>query len=132
MPSRAMLMTGRTLLSQNFADQHPFDQGDFDIRDEKLAPWPRTPEIVWEDLAAYYAMITHLCDQVGTVFQSIKASGKATNTIVVFAEDNGFSVGQHGLLGKQNTYKHSVRVPLPLGFRVQVSLRGRNSRRSLI
>jgi arylsulfatase A-like enzyme len=99
-------------LPQNYADQHPFDQGDFDIRDEKLAPWPRTPEIVREHLAAYYAMITHLDDQVGTVLQALEASGKAANTIVVFAGDNGLAVGQHGLLGKQNMYDHSVRVPL--------------------
>ena len=34
------------------------------------------------------------------------------NTILVFASDNGLAVGQHGLLGKQNLYDHSVRVPL--------------------
>ena len=99
-------------LPPNFADKHPFDQGDFDIRDEKLAPRPRTPQIVREHLAAYYAMITHLDDQVGTVLQALEASGKAANTIVVFAGDNGLAVGQHGLLGKQNMYDHSVRVPL--------------------
>ncbi len=101
-------------LPENFQEQHPFDQGDFDIRDEKLAPWPRTPEVVREHLAAYYAMITHLDAQVGEVLGALEASGKADDTLIVFAGDNGLAVGQHGLLGKQNMYEHSVRVPLIL------------------
>ena len=99
---------------ENFAEEHPFDQGDFNVRDEKLAPWPRTPEIIQEHLAAYYAMITHLDDQVGQVLRALESSGQSDNTIIVFAGDNGLAVGQHGLLGKQNMYDHSVRVPLIL------------------
>ena len=30
----------------------------------------------------------------------------------MFAGDNGLAVGQHGLMGKQSVYDHSVRVPL--------------------
>ena len=33
---------------------------------------------------------------------------------MVFTGDNGLAVGQHGLMGKQNMYDHSVRVPLVL------------------
>ena len=32
------------------------------------------------------------------------------DTIIIFTSDNGLAVGQHGLLGKQNIYDHSVRV----------------------
>ena len=38
--------------------------------------------------------------------------GQRDNTLIVFAGDNGLAVGQHGLMGKQNLYDHSVRVPL--------------------
>jgi len=102
-------------LPKNFAPQHPFDNGDMRIRDEKLAPWPRTPKIVREHIAAYYAMITHVDAQIGRILQALKNSGQADNTIIVFAGDNGLAVGQHGLLGKQNLYEHSVRVPLVMG-----------------
>ncbi len=59
-------------------------------------------------------MITHLDAQVGEVLGALEASGKADDTLIVFAGDNGLAVGQHGLLGKQNMYEHSVRVPLIL------------------
>jgi len=99
-------------LPPNFMPEHPFDNGEMKIRDEKLAPWPRTPEVIRQHIAAYYAMITHLDDQIGRVLHALDESGKADNTIIIFASDNGLAVGQHGLLGKQNLYDHSIRVPL--------------------
>ena len=49
---------------------------------------------------------------MGRILDALEASGKADDTIVVFAGDNGLAVGQHGLFGKQNLYEHSIRVPL--------------------
>jgi len=57
-------------------------------------------------------MITHLDAQIGWVLEALERSGEAGNTIIVFAGDNGLALGQHGLMGKQNLYEHSVRVPL--------------------
>ena len=48
-------------------------------------------------------------------FAVMSNTGHAGDTIVIFAADNGLAVGQHGLLGKQNLYDHSVRVPLVIG-----------------
>ena len=97
---------------ENFMPAHPFDNGEMSVRDENLAPFPRTPEIVQDHIAAYYAMITHLDAQVGRVLDVLEKTGRAGDTLVIFAGDNGLAVGQHGLLGKQNLYEHSVRVPL--------------------
>lgn len=108
----AMYPPERVRLPENFLPMHPFDNGEMKVRDEALAPWPRTPEIVRQHIAAYYAMITHVDAQIGRVLQALEASGQARNTIIIFAADNGLAVGQHGLLGKQNLYDHSVRVPL--------------------
>jgi arylsulfatase A-like enzyme len=102
----------RIPLPKSFMPEHPFDNGEMKVRDEKLAPWPRTPEIVRRHIADYYAMITHLDDQIGRVVKALKATGHAHDTIIVFAADNGLAVGRHGLMGKQNLYEHSVRVPL--------------------
>ena len=38
-------------------------------------------------------------------------SGKADNTWIFFTADHGLAVGNHGLVGKQNMYDHSIRVP---------------------
>jgi len=60
-------------------------------------------------------MITEVDEQIGRVLQALERSGRADDTIVVFASDNGLALGQHGLMGKQNLYDHSVRVPLVIG-----------------
>ncbi len=102
----------RVKLPENFMPEHPFDTGEMKIRDEALAPRPRTPEVVREHIAAYYAMISHVDAEIGRVLDALERSGKADNTVIVFASDNGLAIGSHGLMGKQNLYQHSVRVPL--------------------
>ena len=99
-------------LPDNFMGRHPFDNGELVVRDELLAPFPRMPEETRRHIAEYYAMITHADAQMGKVLDALRETGRADNTIVVFAGDNGLALGQHGLMGKQNLYDHSIRVPL--------------------
>ncbi len=99
-------------LPKNFLPEHPFDNGEMKVRDEQLLPWPRTPEAIRKERAGYYAMISHLDEQVGRILEALERNGQAGETIVLFAADNGLAIGSHGLLGKQNMYDHSVRVPL--------------------
>jgi arylsulfatase A-like enzyme len=99
-------------LPPNFMQEHPFDNGALSIRDENLAARPRDEQEVRKHIADYYAMITHLDTAVGKVMDELKESDEYENTIFVFAGDNGLAVGQHGLMGKQSLYDHSVRVPL--------------------
>ena len=99
-------------LPKNFLPEHPFDNGEMDVRDEKLLPSPRTKEAVRKEIAAYYAMISHLDHQVGRILTALDNTGKGANTIIVFASDHGLALGSHGLLGKQNLYDHSIRAPL--------------------
>ena len=96
----------------NFLAQHPFDNGELKVRDEMLAPFPRTEEEIRRHIAAYYSMISEVDHQMGRVLQALEESGEADKTVIVFAADNGLAVGRHGLLGKQNLYEHSIRVPL--------------------
>jgi len=77
-----------------------------------LAPFPRTPEVVRKHLADYYACISYVDSQIGRVLAALQEAGRAEDTLVVFAGDNGLALGQHGLFGKQSVYEHSVRVPL--------------------
>lgn len=101
-------------LPPNFLPQHPWDNGEMAIRDEALLPWPRKPEAIRSMIAEYYRYISFLDSQIGRALDALAASPHAANTIVVFAADSGVARGQHGLIGKQNVYEHSVRVPLIL------------------
>ena len=100
-------------LSPAFLPQHPFDNGEMTVRDEKLAPWPRTPADTRQQLADYYACITGLDHHVGRIFAALQASGQWDNTVIIFTGDNGLSLGEHGLFGKQNLYEFGgMHVPL--------------------
>jgi arylsulfatase A-like enzyme len=99
-------------LLDNYIEEHPFDYGVSSIRDELLAPYPRTEKEVKKHIAEYYGMISHLDNELGKVIATLKESGKYEDTIIIFAADNGLGLGQHGLMGKQSAYEHSVRVPL--------------------
>lgn len=99
-------------LPANFLPQHPFNNGELTVRDERLAPWPRTPDGVRQHLADYYAAIAFLDAQVGRILDALRASGQYENTIIVFSSDHGLAIGSHGLMGKQNLYDHSMHAPL--------------------
>jgi arylsulfatase A-like enzyme len=81
------------------------------LRDEKLAPFPRTEHAVKVHRREYYALITHLDSEIGRILSALEATGKAENTWIFFTADHGLAVGNHGLIGKQNMYDHSLRVP---------------------
>jgi len=82
------------------------------VRDENLLGWPRSPEKVRSLLSDYYALVSHLDRSVGEIVKALKDNGLYDNTIIVYAADNGLAAGSHGLLGKQNLYEHSMKVPL--------------------
>jgi arylsulfatase A-like enzyme len=99
-------------LPANFLPQHPWDNGEMTIRDEVLLPWPRSPQEIRTMIAEYYRYISYLDMLMGRVLEALESSPHAKNTIVVFAADSGVARGSHGLIGKQNVYEHSMRVPL--------------------
>lgn len=109
---KAMYPEDKIQLPPNFLPQHPFDNGELKIRDEELLPWPRTPQAIRKERSDYYAIISHMDAQLGRIFEALDKEGVTENTLIVFAGDNGLAVGEHGLLGKQNLYDHSIRVPL--------------------
>lgn len=107
-----MYPDGTIPLPGNFKAYHPFAYDDMQIRDENLTAWPRTPEIIQQSLSDYYALISHLDNRVGDIIETLKKEGLYDNTIIIYAADNGLAIGSHGLLGKQDLYEHSMKVPL--------------------
>jgi arylsulfatase A-like enzyme len=103
----------RIALSPAFLPQHPWNNGEMTVRDERLAPWPRTEKDTRQQTADYYACVTGLDHHVGRIFAALKETGQWENTIIVFSGDNGLSLGEHGLFGKQNLYEFGgMHVPL--------------------
>lgn len=102
----------RMTLPPNFKPAHPFDNGALMERDEQLATRPLQSAELGRHLASYYGMISHHDAQLGRLMNTLRATRDADNTIVVYLSDHGLALGRHGLLGKQNLYEHSVRVPM--------------------
>lgn len=103
----------RIKIPENHIPQYP-DMGKDGvpkIRDENLAPYPRTEYSIKVHRQEYFALITHMDEQIGKIFDSLEKSGKADNTYVIFTSDHGLAVGHHGLVGKQNMYEDSLRPP---------------------
>lgn len=102
---------------ESFMPEYPYFSescGGMKLRDEKLAPFPRTPYSVKVNRQEYYALITHMDAQIGRILDAIEASGKADNTYIMFTADHGLALGDHGFIGKQNMYDRSMRVPFLL------------------
>ena len=100
---------------ENFMPEYPWkdDMGNQPgLRDEALAPFPRTEYAVKVHRQEYYALLSHMDEQIGEVLDALEASGKMDNTYIFFGADHGLSVGHHGLIGKQSMFDHSVRIPL--------------------
>ncbi len=102
----------RIPLPRNFLPVHPFNNGEQLVRDELLAPWPRTPDEIRRHLHEYYAVMSGFDHHLGRLLGSLKDLGLDGNTIIVYASDNGLALGSHGLMGKQSLYEHSAKVPL--------------------
>ncbi|WP_396667630.1 sulfatase-like hydrolase/transferase [Microbacterium sp. R86528] len=98
----------------NYLPEHPFDNGSLRLRDEKLAPFPRTEAAVQLHRREYFAMITHVDREIGRLLGAIDEAEARSDreTVIVFSGDHGLALGEHGLLGKQSLYDHSTRVPL--------------------
>lgn len=101
-------------IPENYLPEYPYNEeiaSGRDLRDERLAPFPRTPYATRVQRSEFYAIITHMDHQIGRMLRAVEAAGVKDNTWIVFSADHGLAVGQHGLMGKQNMYDHSLRVP---------------------
>ncbi len=64
----------------------------------------------------YHRCISAVDDGLGAIYDLLKSKGILENTIIVFAGDNGFFHGEHGLGDKRIAYNEAMRVPLVMRF----------------
>jgi arylsulfatase A-like enzyme len=101
-------------LPKNYLTKHPFNNSDLNVRDEKAVQgvMDRRDEVtIRNELGREFACIENMDRQIGRVLESLKQKGELDNTYIIYTADHGIAVGSHGLMGKQNLYEHTWRVP---------------------
>ena len=71
-----------------------------------------TPERFQSYTKDYYRLITEVDRSAGEIMAELKRQGVDGDTVLVFAGDNGYFLGEHGLADKWYPYEESIRVPL--------------------
>ena len=96
------------------------------LRDEKLAPMPRTKRSVQVARREYFSLnYAHGYANWAHSGCSGKKMGNVRTPILFSPPIMGSVVVHHGLLGKQNMYDHSIRVPyVVVGPEVEAGKRG--------
>lgn len=101
-------------LPGNWLPAHPFDTTHGDVRDEVEVSgvWRRRDEAsIRNELGREYACSENIDTQIGRVLARLQAMGELDNTYIIYTADHGIAIGRHGLMGKQNLYQHTWRVP---------------------
>lgn len=101
-------------LPRNWLPAHPFHHGHPGLRDEVAVGgvWERRDEAtVRNEFGRELACAENIDIQVGRVLERLESMGELEDTYVVYTSDHGIAIGRHGLMGKQNLYEHSWRVP---------------------
>ena len=101
-------------LQENYLNAHPFFHGHPQLRDEERVSgvWKnRDEQTVRNELGREYACSENIDIQLNKVLAKLEASGELDNTYIIYTSDHGMSIGRHGLMGKQNLYEHTWRVP---------------------
>jgi arylsulfatase A-like enzyme len=84
----------------------------FDRKVDMFFGGDATEQQTREAIAAYYACVTFVDEQVGRTLDALDELGLADNTIVFLLSDHGFHLGEHGLWSKYTLHDQAVRVPM--------------------
>ena len=71
----------------------------------------------WQTIKQYYyALVSHIDEQVGCILGELDRLGLREDTIVVFTSDHGEHLGDHGRTGKGTAHDSAARVPLIVSY----------------
>ena len=70
-------------------------------------------EVGFDDFYKMYCETLLALDEgIGSVLKTLEETGLDKSTVVFYMGDNGFSLGEHGLIDKRQMYEESMHVPL--------------------
>jgi arylsulfatase A-like enzyme len=67
-------------------------------------------------MADYLACVASVDDNVGRVVERLRARGEFDDTLLMYASDQGFFLGEHGWFDKRFMYEESLRMPMLLSY----------------
>jgi arylsulfatase A-like enzyme len=70
-----------------------------------------THQNIEELVQLYCETLMGVDESIGAVMDYLKSEGLDQNTLVIYMGDNGFSMGEHGLIDKRHFYEESAKVP---------------------
>ncbi len=88
---------------------------DFITNNEGRKRWQKrfsSPFLINRSMQGYYRLIHHMDDVVGKLLVQLREKNLDKNTIVIFASDNGYYLGEYGLADKWFGSEPSIRIPL--------------------
>lgn len=75
--------------------------------------YPYHGTIAFDDFyRSYCETLLSIDESIGNIIQYLEESGNDKNTIIIYMGDNGFLMGEHGLIDKRNMYEESMKIPL--------------------
>src|SRR5439155_4213187 len=64
----------------------------------------------------YFRTLNGADDNLGRLLAALDENKLADDTVVIFASDQGYFVGEHGLRDKRSAYEESIRFPLLIRY----------------
>ncbi len=86
-----------------------------------VAPWRlANPPGLWNpknpDRLAYFQTLAGMDENIGRLLDTLDDLHLADDTLVIYAGDNGYYLGEHGLGDKRTAYEESIRIPFLLRY----------------
>ena len=101
---------------QRLWSQFGFKPNEIVTTNENLSPQENRQWKYQKYIKDYLATIKSVDDNIGRVLAYLKENGLEENTIVIYASDQGFFLGEHGFFDKRFMYEESLHMPFVIRY----------------
>lgn len=122
----ASIYTTATPNSKKFTRGKLADTTQYIFNNKDIPQWVRAQRYSWHGVdymyheqvsfddfyQRYLETLLGIDNSIGRVLDYLKENGLDKETLVIYMGDNGFALGEHGLIDKRQAYEESMRVPM--------------------